>query len=42
MCVGNGPSRIIPRVKRRDTPSWFMMNGMTSSGFAVGEMSGTS
>ena len=42
MCVGNGPSRIMPRLNRRLTPSGFMMKGITSPGLAVGAMSGTS
>ena len=42
MWVGNGPSRIRPRLNRRETPSGFMMNGITSPGLAVGAMSGTS
>ncbi|MCY1367794.1 hypothetical protein D9M69_547420 [compost metagenome] len=42
ICVGKGPSRIMPREKKRATPSGFMMKGPTSPGLAVGAMSGTS
>ncbi|MNP75257.1 hypothetical protein D3C76_1722870 [compost metagenome] len=40
--VGNGPSRISLREKKRPVPSAFMMNGPTSCGLAVSAMSGTS
>src|ERR1044072_1051122 len=41
--TGNGPSAIMPRANRRDTPSWFMMNGIVPrSGGMVGTKSGTS
>ena len=42
MWVGNGPSRISLRLKKRLVPSGFMMNGPTSRGLAVSPISGTS